>query len=122
MTHAAANGTPVGSHPLLSRLLKGMFNSLPPAPHYNTSWDVSVAVEYLSKCITAWDLWMLPLARKLATLMALTNADRCSDLAALDRDHLRWTSQGTEFTVVRLTKTQTTGSPRTVCYPAFPSN
>ena len=121
MTHAAANGTPVGSHPLLSRLQKGMFNFRPPAPHYNTSWDVSMVVEHLSKCNT-WDLSMLLLARKLATLMALTNVDRCSDLAALDRGHLRWTSQGAEFTVVRLTKTRTSGSPRTVCYPAFPDN
>ena len=121
MTHAAANGTPVGSHPLLSRLLKGMFNSCLPAPRYNTSWDVSMVVEYFSKCITG-DLLMLPLARKLATLMALKNVDRCSDLAALNRDHLRWTSQGAEFTVVRLTKTRTAGSPRTVCYPAFPGN
>ena len=65
---------------------------------------------------------MLLLARKLATLMALTNADRCSDLAALDQDHLRLTSQGAEFTIVRLTKTRTSGSPRMVCYPAFPDN
>jgi len=51
--------------------------------------------------------------------MALTNADRCSDLAALDRDYLWEIPSGAEFTVVRLTKTRMSDPPRTVCYPAF---
>ena len=53
------------------------------------------------------------------TLMALSNADRCSDLAALDRDFIRWTPTGVQFTVVHLTKTQRAGPPRTVVYSAL---
>jgi len=55
----------------------------------------------------------------------LVNADRCSDLAALDRDRTRWTPDGVEFTVVRLTKTQSSkqsGSPRKVWYSSFPDD
>ena len=51
--------------------------------------------------------------------MALSNADRCSDLAALDRDYMRWTSTGVQFIVVQLTKTQGMGPPRTVLYLAL---
>ena len=67
----------------------------------------------------------LELAKKAATLLALINADRCSDLAALDRDHIRWTPVGVEFTVTRLTKTRSAGHPgppRKVCYAGFPDN
>jgi len=51
--------------------------------------------------------------------MALSNADRCSDLAALDRDYMRWTTSGVHFTVVQLTKTRRDGPPRAVFYPAL---
>ena len=103
-THPQVDEVNVGSHPLVQRLLKGIFNSRPPAPSYNGAWDVSTVVEYLRSCCTD-ELSILDLGRKVVTLMALANEDRCSDLAALDRDYLRWTPSGVQFTVVRLTKT-----------------
>ena len=39
-THTNIDGMAVGRHPLVSRLLKGMFNVRPPLPHYSHSWDV----------------------------------------------------------------------------------
>ena len=102
-THPQVDEVNVGSHPLVQRLLKGIFNSRPSAPRYNGTWDVSTVVEYLRSCCTD-ELSILDLGRKVVTLMALANADRCSDLAALDRDYLRWTPSGVQFTVVRLTK------------------
>ena len=83
MTHPEIEGTAVGSHPLVSCLLKGMFNSRPPTPRYTVSWNVRKVVEFLSqfKSVT---LSTLQLGKKAVTLLALVNADRCSDLAALD--------------------------------------
>ena len=55
----------------------------------------------------------------------LINADRCSDLAALDLKHVRWTPNGVEFTVTSLTKTRSARHPeppRKVCYAGFPDN
>jgi len=121
MTHPEVDNYPVGSHPLSSRLLKGMFNTHPLAPHYSVLWDVSTVIDYLSTCQTD-SLPLLALARRLVTLMALINADRCLDLAALDRDYLWGTPSGVEFTVVPLTMTRTSGPRRTVCYPAFTGN
>ena len=46
--------------------------------------------------------------------MALATADRCSDLATLDRDYLKWTPSRAQFTVVQLTKTRASGPPRIV--------
>jgi len=117
-THPQVDEVNVGSHPLVQRLLKGIFNSRPPAPHYNGTWDVSIVVRYLRNCNTD-ELAILDLSRKVVTLIALANADRCSDLAALDRDYLRWTPSGVQF---RLTKTRTVGPPRTVRYLSLPSD
>ena len=40
-THLSVEGFPVGQHPLVIRLLKGVFNQRPPQPRYTHTWDVS---------------------------------------------------------------------------------
>ena len=111
-SHAQIDSVNVGSHPIVSRLLKGMFNARPPAPRYSDSWDVTRVVQYLRSCPSE-DLSIVELGKKVVTLMALANASRCSDLAALERDYLRWTPSGAKFIV---TKTRTLGPPRSVHY------
>ena len=103
MTHSRVDDCTVGTHPIVVRLLKGMFNERPPAPRYTSSWEVTPMVESLRS--SSEELTFLQLSKKVVTLMTLSNADRCSDLAALDRDYMRWTSTGVQFTVVQLTKT-----------------
>ena len=117
-SHSQIDSVNVGSHPIVSRLLKGMFIARPPAPRYSGSWDVAIVVEYLRSCPSE-SLLILELGKKVVTLMALANASRCSDLAALDRDYLRWTSSGAQFTVVQLTKTHTPGPPKSVHYSSL---
>ena len=36
----------IGSHPLVSQLLKGMFNLRPPQPRYSHTWNVSHVLSY----------------------------------------------------------------------------
>ena len=117
-SHSQIDSVNVGNHPIVSRLLKGMFNARPPAPRYSGSWDVAIVVEYLRSCPSE-SLSILELGKKVVTLMALANASRCSDLAALDRDYLRWTPSGAQFTVVQLTKTRTPGPPKLVHYSSL---
>ena len=114
-SHAQIDSVNVGSHPVVSRLLRGMFNARPPAPHYSESWNVAMVVQYLRNCPSE-GLPIAELGKKVVTLMALANASRRSDLAALDRDYLRWTPSGAQFTVVQLTKTRTPGPPKLVHY------
>ena len=55
-------------------------------------------------------------------LMALSNADRCSELASLDlrfRSHLR---EGVKFVIPGLTKTRRSGPPKEVFYPSYPED
>ena len=55
-------------------------------------------------------------------LMALANADRCSDLAALDLSFRSFQDEGVKFVIPGLTKTRRNGPPIEAFYPEFPEN
>lgn len=40
MTHRQMEGTPIGQHPMVSKLSKGVYNSRPPKPSYSVTWSV----------------------------------------------------------------------------------
>ena len=61
--HPQVDNVDVGSHPLVQRLLKGMFNSRPPVSHDNKSWNTSIVVEYIESCSTE-ELSALKLGKK----------------------------------------------------------
>ena len=54
--------------------------------------------------------------------MALYNADRSSDLIALDLNFRQYTSAGVSFTIPGLTKLRRTGQPIQSTCPSFPEN
>ena len=41
------DGYSVGEHPIIARLLKGMFHVRPPEPRYSFTWDVNVLLTFL---------------------------------------------------------------------------
>ena len=45
--HTEIEGCSVGQHPLISRILKGAFNSRPPKPRYETTWDVAQVLRWM---------------------------------------------------------------------------
>ena len=94
----------MGGHPLVSRFLKGVSNSHPPAPKYATTWDVDIVLYHSKDMEDNEQLSFQPLTHKLAMLMALTSADRCSDLAALDLVHCTHQGNGGKFIIPGLTK------------------
>ena len=48
MTHAPVDGCIIGSHPIVSHFMKGIFQSRMPTPKYLLTWDVSVVLGYVS--------------------------------------------------------------------------
>lgn len=40
------NNFAIGTYPLIVRLVKGVYNERPPAPHYSTTWDVTKITDY----------------------------------------------------------------------------
>ena len=51
--------------------------------------------------------------------MALSNADRCSNLAALDLNHHVYQTKGVRFIIPGPTKSRRNGSPIEAFYPSF---
>lgn len=66
----------IGKHPLVTALLKGMYNESPPSPEYTHTWDPPVVLSYLETQELAI-LSTLQLARKSAVILVLTTFLRC---------------------------------------------
>ena len=113
------DGYPVGSHPTVCKLLQGMFNQRPPAPKYKGVWSVSTVLHFVSKQLSTEGLTLKQLSKKLAVLLALTNASRSSDLHALDLDYRQFTPEGVLFRIPGLTKTRRSGPPKEAFFTSF---
>lgn len=73
----------VGSHPLVTRFLRGVFNIRPTKPRYTNIWDVNKVLVYLRKLSPLKKLTLKDLTLKLVMLMGLTNASRVQTLHLL---------------------------------------
>ena len=112
-------GHPVGQHPLVCRLLQGMFNKRPPAPRYNSVWSVETVLFFIKRSMASKDLSLKDLSRKTVVLLALSNASRASDLTALDMRFRQFSPEGVLFQIPGLTKTRHSGPPREVFFAKF---
>ena len=74
----------IGSHPTVTRFVKGVYKSTPPTPRYKTTWDVQVILTYLSSFPTVSDLPVKPLTLKTIMLVALVTVQRGQSLHMLD--------------------------------------
>ena len=122
MTHDLVDGWRVGQHPITIQFLRGIFNSRPPAPRYTTTWDVDRVLIYIHNLPENGQLSLAVLAHKLAMLMALSNADRCSELASLDLRFRSYLREGVKFVIPGLTKTRRSGPPKEALYPSYPED
>ena len=122
MTHDEIDGTRVGQHEVVSCFMKGVFNSRPPAPRYTSTWDVDVVLKFLGSLPENTSLPLPMLTHKLAMLLALANANRCSDLAALDLQFCSMQSDGAKFMIPGLTKTRRTGPPKEAFFAYYSQN
>ena len=77
-------GFPVGQHPLVVRLMKGIQNSRPAMPRYQHCWDINQVLDYIKSLPANINLSLDKLTGKLATLMAITAPKRSSELGLLD--------------------------------------
>ena len=89
----------MGQHPLVTQLLKGMFNNRPPRPRYSHTWDVASVTKYLASLGNKRLLSLKKLSFKLAMLFCLTCPERVSALTKLDLRHCRVLPEGVEFTL-----------------------
>lgn len=119
MTHPPIDGVVVGKHPIVSRFMRGVFNSRPPQPRYTFTWDVSKVLHHIKVLGSNESLSFKKLTHKLATILALANASRSSEIHALDVSYMKVSQAGVTFTLGDLTKTSRPGKQRSLFYPAL---
>ncbi len=74
------NSVSFGSHPLVTRYLKGVFNTRPSFPRYKQVWDVTIVLKFLKSLDPLDSLSLKDLTLKTTMLLALLSGQRCQTL------------------------------------------
>ena len=117
--HEKIDGHTVGQHPLVTRLMKGVFNDRPPLPRYTCTWNVQTVLSYISSWGSNDSLSLKQLSWKTAMLLALTRPSRSADLSQLSLSGKQYKPAGVTFTPSSLAKQSRQGKPITEFF--FPS-
>ena len=121
--HEKVNGQPIGSHPMVSRLLKGAFHERPPQPRSSATWDVSVVTNHIVSLGNNQNLTFADLTLKLVMLLALTRPSRSMDLTNLDIRFRHYSPEGVTFQSAKLAKQSRQTKPvRDFFLPKFEQN
>ena len=121
--HEQVDGQPIGSHPMVSRLLKGAFHERPPQPRYSTTWDVSKVTNHIESLGENQDLTFQDLTLKVVVLLALTRPSRSVDLTNLDIRFRQLCPEGATFQSARLAKQSRQTKPvKEFFFPRFEQN
>ena len=123
MTHDRVEGVPTRQHPLVTRLLKGVYNLCSPHPRYSDTWNVDMVIQHLQSLGDNSKLTLKVLGQKLALLMVLVEASRSSELHALDVHYSVFKPEGVLLRLPTLTKKRVCGAPPSqLFFAAFPED
>ena len=79
--HEKVDGYTIGRHPMICRLVKGIFQARPPLPHYSHTWDIQKVLSYLTSLGEDPSLSLKHLSWKVTMLLALSRPSRSADLS-----------------------------------------
>ncbi|XP_028403388.1 uncharacterized protein LOC114526085 [Dendronephthya gigantea] len=99
-----------GTHPLVSRYLKGVFLTRKPVPKYNTVWDVDKVLTYLKTLTPNKEIPLKELTLKLVMLLSLVTAQRGQSIVMLDITGMTLTESSCTFQLLEHTKTSRPGN------------
>ena len=110
------NNTIIGSHPLIFRLLKGMYNVRTLIPRYSTTWDVTKVTTYLATLFPSDQLSLKNLMLKTVMLCALSSTQCEQTLCALDLKNRRESGTCLSFVITERLKTSKPGKSTKVTF------
>ena len=93
------NNHTIGTHPLVSRFMRGIYKCNPPTPRYQTTWNVQTVLTYLSSQDSVEKLDLKSLTLKLLMLIALLSAQRGQSIHMLDTACMKVTVSSYEFSL-----------------------
>ena len=111
----------LGSHPLIARLLKGVYVLRPPTPRYSYTWDVSKVTDYLKTFVPLRELSLKSLTLKTVMLCALASEQRQQTLSALDLNFMKESRGSISFVVTDRLKTSRPGKPTEISFSSSDS-
>ena len=103
-------GFDVGKHPLVIKLMLGIFNSNPSKPRYSSFWDINSVLSFLEGLGPDTSLSFKNISSKLVMLLALTSLFRVSEIVAIDFRSIAFSGPVVKFALSRLRKSQHKGS------------
>ena len=113
----------IGTHPLVQRFMKGVFQTRPAVPRYTSTWDTSVVLSYLKRFHPATDLTLQQLTHKLVMLCALVTGQRCQSLHLMNLETMHMEKNSYTFHIQQLVKQSAPGKVQPVlAIPRFPSD
>lgn len=95
---------------LISRYLKGVFKQRPTKPKYSTTWDITPVLNYMEKLHPLKKLKLKEAGEKVATLLALTTAQRLQTLALINIDNIVKSNVGISIKITEHIKTSKPGA------------
>ena len=97
-------GQSFGSHPLVIRFLKSVYNLRPSMPRYKDIWDVDIVLAYMRKLSPVKYISLKELTFKLAMPFALVASARAQSLHLLKLDNMKKHKDKFVFTMTELIK------------------
>ena len=97
-----------GTHPLVTRFMKGIYELIKPKPKYNQIWDVSQVLDYLKTFKTLYPLEKLSLkelTQKTVMLLLLVTGQRGQFIHLLSLNGIQLTPQTAYLSLEEHTKT-----------------
>lgn len=74
------NDVPIGQHPMVKRLMKGVFNLRPALPRNTVCWDVGVLLNYIKLLTPITEITLKELTHKCVSLLGLLMGARVQTL------------------------------------------
>ena len=113
----------MGTHPAVTRLLKGAFHQRSPQARYSSFWDVGIVIQYIKGLGPNENLSLKQLTLKTVMLLALTRPSRSADLSRLDIKARSYKSNGVVFKPTHLAKQSRSSRPMAdFFFPGFPED
>ena len=106
MTSDPVEGINLGTHSLVRRLMKGIYNAFPPRPRYTHFWSVELVLSYISSLGLNEGLSLKMLSLKTAMLLALSTMFRVSEICCIDRSSITFNDSEAKILLSNPRKTQ----------------
>jgi integrase len=107
----------VGKHPIICRLVKGVFENRPALPRYSDIWDVDIVLQKLSEWAEADTLRFDKLTYRTIMLLALLSAQRCQTIHTLNVQDVQFVHDGCVIKYSSVLKQTKPGKSDSFCKP-----